>query len=275
MSLPKYEQVVVGVLGVLGALAIVSSSQLISRIAPSKLALNTRVNNFYTNTPNSLAYYQPFGSPLPKETTDSYDRRFANPSSQSKGAIVLSLARQEMPRIETPNLHLPQQSIQQKNVPPPDAPNHISIPAIKLSAPVQEVRAIKKNDTVTWATVNGRVAGWHNDSAQLGAQGNMVLNGHNNIGGKVFEHLPDLKIGQRVVIQSITRQVTYELYEKVLLLERDQPPNVLTKHAEYIMQTPESRLTLVTCWPPWDNSHRLLWLGRPVDERVYDGAKGF
>ena len=51
------------------------------------------------------------------------------------------------------------------------------------------------------------------------------------------------------------------------LLERGQPASVLMEHAKYLLPTPDDRLTLVTCWPNWDNSHRLLWFARPVEER--------
>jgi len=60
--------------------------------------------------------------------------------------------------------------------------------------------------------------------------------------------------------------VTYEVTERKLLLERGQPLAVRIENAQWIMPTEDTRLTLVTCWPPTDNSHRLVVIARPVAE---------
>ena len=49
-----------------------------------------------------------------------------------------------------------------------------------------------------WDVPNWRAAGWLKTSAQAGAPGNTVLDGHHNIYGEVFRYLVDLKPGDAI-----------------------------------------------------------------------------
>ncbi|MCS7061569.1 MAG: sortase [Anaerolineae bacterium] len=151
---------------------------------------------------------------------------------------------------------------------PPEVPRQILIPAIDLSAPIQPVSlAVSANGrTAEWGLPIGRAAGWHNTSARLGESGNLVLNGHHNIEGRVFERLKDLQPGDRIILLGAYRKVTYEVVDRKLLRERGQPIPVRIENARWIRPTSDDRLTLVTCWPPTDNSHRLIVIARPIAE---------
>lgn len=109
-----------------------------------------------------------------------------------------------------------------------------------------------------------RAAGWQSNSARLGDPGNLVLSGHNNILGRVFENLKDLKAGDPVYVRAGPREIAYQVTERRLLLEKDQPLDVRTANARYIEPGGEDRLTLVTCWPPDNNTHRIIVIARPV-----------
>lgn len=150
----------------------------------------------------------------------------------------------------------------------PEIPRRLLIPAINLDAPVQPVRLIVSRDgrTAEWGVPSGRAAGWHNTSTRLGETGNLVLNGHHNIQGSVFARVKDLQPSDQIIVIGERRRVTYEVVERKLLLERGQPLATRIENARWIMPTEDARLTLVTCWPPTDNSHRLIVIARPVAE---------
>ncbi len=78
-------------------------------------------------------------------------------------------------------------------------PTHIVIPAIQLDAPIiYATFTILKSGAQyfdQWQAPDEYAAGWHNNSALLGEEGNLVLNGHHNTEGEVFRRLVDLKTG--------------------------------------------------------------------------------
>jgi sortase A len=149
-------------------------------------------------------------------------------------------------------------------------PARLVIPAIDLDAPITEVHLLYKDGdpAASWQVPRGRMAGWQNDSARLGMVGNLVLNGHHNIEGRVFERLKDLAAGDLIFVYGPTERVIYALTERHLLLERGQPLSVRLAHAQYIQPTPDQRLTLVTCWPPTNYSHRLVLIALPISDQT-------
>ena len=149
---------------------------------------------------------------------------------------------------------------------PAELPTRIVIPAINLDAPITPVQMLIKagDPAAAWAVPNQRAAGWLNTTAQLGQAGNMVLDGHHNVHGRVFERLKDLTPGDLIVIYGPSQVMTYTLAERHLLLENGEPLSVRLEHARYIAPTGDTRLTLVTCWPPTDYSHRLILIAIPT-----------
>lgn len=148
-----------------------------------------------------------------------------------------------------------------------EQPRRIAIPAIKLDAPVEESEFVfnAAKDAGYWS-VPDRAAGWHNDSAMLGEPGNLVLSGHNNLGARVFADLRFLKPMDEIIVRSETQQRRYIVSERKLLLEKGQPLSVQMANAVFIQpDLGDDRLTLVTCWPPSGNSHRIVIIARPAD----------
>jgi sortase A len=148
------------------------------------------------------------------------------------------------------------------------SPRRIVIPAIDLDAPVTSIglAAVRDGDQTyfQWQVPNDFQAGWHNTSAPLGQPGNTVLNGHHNIYGEVFRRLVELKIGDAITMYDAERAYAYAVAEVEILKERDEPLAVRQENARWIEPTADERLTLVTCWPYTDNSHRLVVVARPV-----------
>lgn len=164
--------------------------------------------------------------------------------------------------------------------PPPATtpPTRIVVPRIGLDSSVVEM------GWRTWTDANGAsysewivpsfAAGWHQNSSLPGHSGNVVLSGHHNIEGEVFRYIVDLEPGDQIVLYVDDQPYAYTVAEKTIVPEADQPYEVRLRNAQYIAQTPDSRLTLVTCFPYTTNTHRVIVIARPVEsqEVVASGA---
>lgn len=148
-------------------------------------------------------------------------------------------------------------------------PDRLVIPAIRLDAPV--ISATLKNIEYQgkpyqqWVAPNSPAAGLLTTSAPLGVAGNTVLIGHHNVYGEVFGHLVDLKVGDLIRVYSGDKEFTYVIGLKLILPERFQPLEVRLKNAQWIAPSQDERLTLVTCWPADNNTHRLIIVATPVN----------
>ena len=153
---------------------------------------------------------------------------------------------------------------------PAAMPTRLQIPSIRLDVPVTASVwvALPELNAGYFDAPPLKAAGWQPSTARLGEPGNLVLSGHNNILGRVFESLKDVKAGDLIYLRAGRRELTYRVTERRLLLEKDQPINVRTQNAQYILPGGEDRLTLVTCWPPDNNTHRIIVIARPVAEKI-------
>jgi sortase A len=147
-------------------------------------------------------------------------------------------------------------------------PQRIVIPRLALDAPVRRVDLeqieVEGQTFYQWQVPYSREAGWHSDSARLGAAGNIVLNGHHNIYGEVFRYLVDLEIGDEIVLYDEGEAFTYTVQQQLLLPEYGEPIEVRLANAAWMEPTAEARLTLVTCWPYSGNTHRLIVVAVPA-----------
>lgn len=148
-------------------------------------------------------------------------------------------------------------------------PQRIVIPSLEVDAPVTDVSlaAVESGEQTyyQWQVPATYEAGWHNTSAPLGQPGNTVLNGHHNIHGEVFGKLVDLEAGAEIVVYDRAEPHRYTVADVQILPERDQPLEVRVENASWIQPTDDERLTLVTCWPYTDNSHRLIVVAFPAE----------
>jgi LPXTG-site transpeptidase (sortase) family protein len=147
-------------------------------------------------------------------------------------------------------------------------PDRILIPSIGLDAPVvPSVYSIVEVDNVGFGQFeapNEFAAGWHTNSAGLGEVGNTVINGHHNVYGRVFEHLVDVQIGDLIYLYSGNTYYVYQVSNYMILPERDEDIETRRENARWLLPTTDERLTLVTCWPIYSNTHRLIIVARPV-----------
>lgn len=145
-------------------------------------------------------------------------------------------------------------------------PERIWIEKLKVNAKIQPVGPGNRIGllAVEWSAPNNRNVGWHDYSGRLGEKKNIVLNGHNNIYGAVFRKLYTLQPGDEIRLGAGDRVVSYRVEQVLRLRERDQPLNVRMENAHYIQPMDDDRLTLVSCWPEWSNTHRVIVIARPV-----------
>ena len=141
-------------------------------------------------------------------------------------------------------------------------PQRIQIPAINLDTPVVELswHAAQSEDGQIFSEwdVADQAAGWHQNSSLIGEKGNVVLSGHNNILGAVFRELDQLKRGDEALISTVDGVHRY-LVDKVLIVpEKYATQEQREENAAWIGHFEDDRLTLVSCWPRDDNSHRII-----------------
>ncbi|HVP20980.1 MAG TPA: sortase [Anaerolineaceae bacterium] len=157
------------------------------------------------------------------------------------------------------------------------------VPAVQSNVPVRlEIPSINLDIQVLPATLRkvlyeGYVfdqwkppryaGGWQSDSAQLGNPGNTVINGHNNEFGEVFKDLEHVQIGDLVYAFSVDQKFTYIVTNKMFLLEAGESSRQRIENASWIAKSTDERLTLVTCWPYDNNTHRLIIVAKPVSVR--------
>ncbi|MBW6472707.1 MAG: sortase [Anaerolineaceae bacterium] len=148
-------------------------------------------------------------------------------------------------------------------------PVRISIPSIDLTADIIHAtnKEIIQGDKtyIQWLAPDEYAIGWHFDSAFLGEPGNTVLNGHHNVYGKVFENLDKLVSGDEIFIYGNDFQVyQYVVSNTMILAERDVSFEERLDNARWILPSEDERITLITCWPNFSNTHRLIIVASPI-----------
>lgn len=154
-------------------------------------------------------------------------------------------------------------------IPIPQPPERIVIPSIEVDAPLVAVgwqdMVIDGRIYSQWAVPDGYVGGWHQTSARAGELGNMVINGHHNRDGGVFKDLVKLIPSDVILIYVGGKAFRYQVVQTMILPERDQPLAMRQANARWLLPTLDERVTLITCWPSDDNSHRLVVIELPLE----------
>ncbi|MHB0875361.1 MAG: sortase [Anaerolineae bacterium] len=194
-------------------------------------------------------------TPTPTETAT------AVPSSTATATVVVTPPTATATPTETP-------------VPTPTAtpvrgrPVRLVAPSIGMDTTVIEVgwhvETIEGTKLAVW-DVADYAAGWHKTSARPGDGGNIVISGHHNIAGEVFRYVVDLQVGADLVlyVEDRAEPYVYKVEEVLILPEKGQPLEVRRQNASYIDPTDDERITLVTCWPYNNNTHRVIVIAKP------------
>jgi len=139
----------------------------------------------------------------------------------------------------------------------------LSIPALDRDVVIVSVgwgvHDIDGAQVALWETVKG-AAGHHRGTASLGGDGNCVLGGHSGPDqDAVFAGLWDLAIGDALLV---TDELGDEFLYRVISVETVQETGASLDerlaHAAVMDPTDDARLTLITCWPEWAYTHRVV-----------------
>jgi LPXTG-site transpeptidase (sortase) family protein len=133
----------------------------------------------------------------------------------------------------------------------------VVIPTIGLDSKVIQLgTTLDRRGQIAWETAPFAV-GQHKGLAGPGQNGNMVLSGHISSPneGAVFHHLPELKLGEGVIVSTEERQFLY----RVIWVQTVTPDQV-----SVLEPSPDPTLTLITCVPDGIYSHRLVVTARLV-----------
>jgi LPXTG-site transpeptidase (sortase) family protein len=133
----------------------------------------------------------------------------------------------------------------------------IVIPTIGVDSKVIQLGTkLDRRGQIAWETAPFAV-GQHKGLAGPGQNGNMVLSGHisSPAEGAVFSKLPELKVGEGVIVATDERQFLYRVVDT----------KIVTPDEVSVMDpTADATATLITCVPDGVYSHRLVVTARLV-----------
>lgn len=185
----------------------------------------------------------------------------AQPSSKPGSYIdMTNVTERPSAPLKAPSFHQPDAK--------PILPSRLMIPTIKADMPVVELGWSTKKDAngaifSEWDVANF-AAGWHKNSSLPGETGNIVLSGHNNVKGAVFRELDQLKRGDEIQLVAGGVEYVFTVDEVLIVPEKYANASQRAENVRYIQETADDRLTLVSCWPRNDNTHRIIVIARPA-----------
>ncbi len=150
-----------------------------------------------------------------------------------------------------------------------EAPTRIVVEKISLDAEVVEMgwetQENWQGELISEWVVPENEAGWHINSAKPGQGSNVVISGHNaSLGGHVFADIEGLEIGDLIGLYNDEGFLfTYQVQESTIVRTFAGPPESELFLQESMAPTETERLTLITCWPSWTNTHRLVIVAEP------------
>jgi sortase A len=239
-------------------------------------------------TPTPLPTVAATATPLPATNTPAPPPTIA-PASPTATAAAPTATPSPRPAVPTPTTAPTATTAAAASAPPASygPPVRVIIPDLKIDAPVVQM-SWKVVETAAglqseWDmdALKGAV-GHHLNSASLGAPGNVVISGHNNIYGREFEAISlawddakrqkvddfteknDILTGRAIQLLSADgRKFDYVIQEFYRLRDSGVPLEQRIANGRFMLPTDDSRLTLVTCWPITSNTHRLIVIARP------------
>lgn len=146
-------------------------------------------------------------------------------------------------------------------------PIRLTIPSVKIDSKVVPVgwSMIPKPGggmTSEW-DVAAYAVGHHAGSSNPGQPGNVVMSGHVDYKGEVFKNLHDVSKGDQVTIQTEKGQYMYVITDMYIVQQDGASEAQKQANARFMDQTPDSRLTLITCYPYGIDDKRFIAIGRP------------
>ena len=166
------------------------------------------------------------------------------------------------------------------------APVRLTIPDLKIDVPVTEMgwRVVETaNGPRSDWVIPKNEAGHHINSALLGESSNLVISGHNNIFGQVFKPISfawdndartqvdsftdrsDVLTGRTLQLFDATgQQFDYVIRDFYRLKDTGVSAQQRIANGRFMEPTDQAQVTVITCWPPTSNTHRLVVVAVPV-----------
>jgi len=145
----------------------------------------------------------------------------------------------------------------------------IEIPAIGLQSPVVATgwqvdldQARGDAPDVEWDSP-GSAVGWVLSSALPDTDGNIILYGHNNINGSILKDLSNLATGDTIVLHTGIQPWQYRVDQVLILPVFTADEETGGAYQVYLQSTGAPRLTVISCWPPVSNTHRVIVIAYP------------
>ncbi len=134
---------------------------------------------------------------------------------------------------------------------------HVNAPVVPVGWQADDVTG----DQLEWESPDASV-GWAVSSSLPDQDGNIILYGHNNLHSNVFMHLDQLEAGDAVDLRTGKGIYTYRV-DSVEIIPVTDPMAEAEAVRQYFQTGGEPRLTILSCWPPTSNTHRVIVIARP------------
>lgn len=141
------------------------------------------------------------------------------------------------------------------------ATDRIVLPGIGVDAAVIDVGVLPNGEMETAAYAAGRLA----TSAQAGEAGNTVIAGHNDVLGEVFRRLPELQMGDDVLLYRGETRFRYRIEARTIVREAGATEAQRRENALWMGATDDATTTLVSCYPYRVDTHRIIVRARLLD----------
>jgi LPXTG-site transpeptidase (sortase) family protein len=142
----------------------------------------------------------------------------------------------------------------------PIVATRIVVPKAKVDSKIIPVYV----ESGSWEVADYAV-GWLYGTAQPGQVGNSVCAGHNTYRGEESRYLENLKAGDTFTIYTSDNVAhNYAISEIQSLPEKNMSEQLRLANARYMDPTPDERVTLISCWPYVQYTHRIIVIGKPV-----------
>lgn len=145
----------------------------------------------------------------------------------------------------------------------------VRIPAIGVNSEVVPVGWQRRfgspveADALEWDSP-GDYVGWVVASALPDQRGNVILYGHNNLFTAVFRDLWKLEPGDKIYLQTAERTWEYLVDQVVIIPIEGAAEEERAAYDAYFYPSGIPRLTVVSCWPPDNNTHRVIVTAYPL-----------
>ncbi len=141
----------------------------------------------------------------------------------------------------------------------------LTIPALNLISAVHPVgwqMDPYDPESMAWDSPDAEV-GWSVTSALPDSPGNIILYGHNNIHSSIFKYLYELEAGDEIRLKTGQAELTYTVSRVEILAVEGDAANQ-EAYLQYFKPSRVPRLTLLSCYPPDNNTHRVIVIAYPA-----------